>query len=470
MISPAVLNPAASPIKAQETAKGEVSAQAQRRGPKERIKAPSPQETFENMFGQGVVPGPQVGNAVAPNPALPLDPKALNELSNKSDKSHKPAMAAGTLKAAPSKFQSTAAAASGIQARALSGESSVAHANAPSVAHAGAVLVADTKNPTQNVAHKAADDLVFQVLGVNEPILLEDIEHVDAADTVSGSSDARRTQPAKKTDGTPSKTAAAAVQDTQSFLSTRATEPSHRDGIDVITDRPRIELQDVPVTTRMGRDMDLPLMTAAPALTATPLAGRSAQHREPLSLTGDVVKGAGARDRFSSVALAGISGGIQGLSDQGGGEMRISLKPDNLGDLRLRVITRGNQVSLQVLASNPASKRVIEDSLDYLKESLQSKHLVIGKIEIGLIGAQALAQPGHSPTGDFASTSQNPASSSNWDGGQGAGQDYTRDNARENAYDRWDRYEQTGLTTAKRGSQNAAPTSRQDARSIDVRI
>jgi flagellar hook-length control protein FliK len=71
----------------------------------------------------------------------------------------------------------------------------------------------------------------------------------------------------------------------------------------------------------------------------------------------------------------GISNGLKTMSNQGGGEMRIRLKPDSLGELQMKVKTRGNDVSLQIRASDAESKKVLEESIKYLKDSMASQRL-----------------------------------------------------------------------------------------------
>lgn len=127
-----------------------------------------------------------------------------------------------------------------------------------------------------------------------------------------------------------------------------------------------------------------------------------------IEVTGHVVKGAMAQDRLSTEALMGISTGVRNLASQGGGEIRIRLKPENLGELHLRVMTDGSRVGLKIQASDESARRVIEESIGYLKESLAAQNLSLGKVDLsishfatqartdqplhGMLGQQDLAQ------------------------------------------------------------------------------
>lgn len=104
-------------------------------------------------------------------------------------------------------------------------------------------------------------------------------------------------------------------------------------------------------------------------------------------LTGHVVQGAGAQDRLSSETLLGVSNGIKNFSATGGGEMRIRLNPNNLGELHVRVVTNGGNVGLQIQASDEKARKVIEESVSHLKESLASQNLNLSKLEVTIANA-----------------------------------------------------------------------------------
>lgn len=110
--------------------------------------------------------------------------------------------------------------------------------------------------------------------------------------------------------------------------------------------------------------------------------GKGDMVRPPLTVTGHVTQGAMAQNRLSSESLLGLSNGIREIKAQGGGEIRVRLKPENLGELHLRVVTNGSNVGLQIQASDNHAKKVIEETLSHLKDSLASQNLSLGRVEL----------------------------------------------------------------------------------------
>ncbi len=99
---------------------------------------------------------------------------------------------------------------------------------------------------------------------------------------------------------------------------------------------------------------------------------------------GFVVQGSMARNRLSHEALLGMSGAIASFKPQGGGEMRVRLKPENLGELHVHVVTRGHDVGLRIQASDEGAKKVLEDSMSFLKESLASQNLNLARVDLSV--------------------------------------------------------------------------------------
>jgi len=157
-------------------------------------------------------------------------------------------------------------------------------------------------------------------------------------------------------------------------------------------------------------------------LALSPLAGRTPQSTAdikplPLQITGHVTQGAMTRERLSSEALSSIGSGIRNLGAQGGGEIRIRLKPENLGELHLRVVTRGNEVGLRIQASDDHSKKIIEESMGYLKESLSANQLSLARVEVTVAQAGASSFLSDSGSQNQNSNAQQNFSSA-WDSQQ----------------------------------------------------
>lgn len=108
-------------------------------------------------------------------------------------------------------------------------------------------------------------------------------------------------------------------------------------------------------------------------------------------VTGHVVQGRMAQDRLSTEALLGITNNIAGISgnrmDASAGEIRVRLKPDNLGELHLRVRTDGNSVGLKIQASDARAQQILEESLPHLKDSLSAQNLKLGQVEVSVAHA-----------------------------------------------------------------------------------
>lgn len=130
------------------------------------------------------------------------------------------------------------------------------------------------------------------------------------------------------------------------------------------------------------------------------------------NLTAIVAKGTMSQDRLSSDTVSQMTNGIRSFGASGNGEMRIHLKPDNLGELHLKVRTNGKDVGIEIQASNEQAKKVLEESLSSLKESLANQSLNLVKTEVavgmGLGMKDFQSQMGH-PGSDMNQSNQHSA-------------------------------------------------------------
>jgi len=156
---------------------------------------------------------------------------------------------------------------------------------------------------------------------------------------------------------------------------------------------------------------------------------KTAEGSSTLEVTGRVTQGSMTQDRLTSESLGNMSVGIRDLSAQGGGEMRVRLHPDNLGEIHLRVVTQGNHVGLEIQASSDKAKKILEDSMSHLKESLASHSLTLGAVDLRVAqsnGAFGLGQE-HRDQGQSqhqqanSSFNQDMMANSNSSQGQGRG-------------------------------------------------
>lgn len=107
-----------------------------------------------------------------------------------------------------------------------------------------------------------------------------------------------------------------------------------------------------------------------------------------LEVNGNTTTGGAMQNRLTSESVMGMSQSLMRLGAQGGGEIRLKLKPDALGEVRIGVISHGNSVSLQIHARDENAKRIVEESLGSLKDALASHSLTLGKVDL-----QVSAQP-----------------------------------------------------------------------------
>jgi flagellar hook-length control protein FliK len=114
---------------------------------------------------------------------------------------------------------------------------------------------------------------------------------------------------------------------------------------------------------------------------STPVAGPRVE------VAGHVTLGPMSQERLSSESLLGVSSGIRNLTQQGGGEIHVRLKPENLGELHLRVVTDGRQVGLHIQATDERARKILEDSLGHLKENLAVHNLHLGAVDVSVAQA-----------------------------------------------------------------------------------
>jgi hypothetical protein len=110
-----------------------------------------------------------------------------------------------------------------------------------------------------------------------------------------------------------------------------------------------------------------------------------------MKMEGSVVAGSMSQNRLNSESVGGIAQSIRELGK--GGEVRIRLKPDHLGELHLKVMTggkAGSEVGLQIHASDDRAKKILEESLGSLRESLAAQNLSLAKVDV------QVAQPSNS--------------------------------------------------------------------------
>jgi hypothetical protein len=89
-------------------------------------------------------------------------------------------------------------------------------------------------------------------------------------------------------------------------------------------------------------------------------------------------------DRIVERAVLGVREGQR--------EIRIDLKPEFLGQVRLHISTDHQQVMVRMVAENSVAKEILESNMPQLRAALQNQGLEIGKFDISL--AQHFGQQG----------------------------------------------------------------------------
>lgn len=67
----------------------------------------------------------------------------------------------------------------------------------------------------------------------------------------------------------------------------------------------------------------------------------------------------------------------------GGGEMKVKLNPEGIGEVTLKVVSEGGRVNVEMIASNAETKRMLERGLGDLRETLASHKLNIDHVKVG---------------------------------------------------------------------------------------
>lgn len=73
---------------------------------------------------------------------------------------------------------------------------------------------------------------------------------------------------------------------------------------------------------------------------------------------------------------------VQIRNDQS--EIKIHLKPDFLGNVRMQILTENHQVSVRILTELPAVRDMIEAGIQQLKSELQSQGLQVDRLEVSV--------------------------------------------------------------------------------------
>lgn len=89
------------------------------------------------------------------------------------------------------------------------------------------------------------------------------------------------------------------------------------------------------------------------------------------------------------------------------GEIKIRLRPDHLGELHMSVKTQGQQVTIEIKAQNNESKKIIEESLASLKDSLAGQSLTLARVDVVSVATHSQAAADQGTQFDMSQFRQN---------------------------------------------------------------
>lgn len=176
-------------------------------------------------------------------------------------------------------------------------------------------------------------------------------------------------------------------------------------------------------------------------------------------------------DQFREVLLKDVGTGVALHAHKGGGEMRLVLHPDDMGEVKLKVSTKGGKVEVQLTAENNDVAKVLRSGNQDLEASLKDQNLTLSKFEVTVSDSSQVSSldKGASLNEQFLSQQQNQQQSGF--GGQDADQgrqarwDTNQGNGRGN----------NGFAAAEQDNERSAPATarsapRQAARSSSGRL
>lgn len=87
-------------------------------------------------------------------------------------------------------------------------------------------------------------------------------------------------------------------------------------------------------------------------------------------------------DQFREALMAEVGTGVSQHALKGGGEMRLVLNPDDMGEVKVKVSTKNGKVEVQVSAENKDVAQVLRGGSKDLEASLKEQNLSLSKFEV----------------------------------------------------------------------------------------
>lgn len=126
----------------------------------------------------------------------------------------------------------------------------------------------------------------------------------------------------------------------------------------------------------------------------------------PLEVTGS--GGEKAESLTASPDLPELFSRVESLARQGGGTMKVSLNPPELGQVEVEVTARGKEVQIELKSDSSFGKSVLESRLGELRSSMQSQDLVVQRLEVSIDRelARGFSNPNQTMTGNWNQNQQ----------------------------------------------------------------
>ena len=84
-----------------------------------------------------------------------------------------------------------------------------------------------------------------------------------------------------------------------------------------------------------------------------------------------------------------LGGRLSYLAGKNGGEVRLKLYPESLGELFMKVSTQKDGVQLKVVTATTEARSLLEAQLPQLRENLNSQNLTLSRVEIDVNSGDA---------------------------------------------------------------------------------
>ncbi len=132
-------------------------------------------------------------------------------------------------------------------------------------------------------------------------------------------------------------------------------------------------------------------------------------------------------DQVRGRLIGEVAESVSLQAKNGGGEMKLVIHPDNLGELKLKVETKDGKVQVAVTADNNDVAQSLRASQNDLRDALHGQHLTLSKFEVNVADNSSMASNQDNSGGNYqGSFFQDNGDRSN----NGAFSDqYARDNA-----------------------------------------